>query len=141
MMITLKQMQYFSAVCRTMNITKAAEELYISQPALSLSLKEMEKDLETQLFVRQGNRLQITEAGERLLQETGPLLHHWEQVNSLLRSDAFHQPVLRFGFSSILGSVSAPALIRQFMTDHPEIHLQTTEDHGPDLLHMLEVGS
>ncbi len=138
MMITLKQMHYFSAVCRTMNITKAAEELYISQPALSLSLKDMEKDLGVQLFARQGNRLRLTEAGEHLIQEVWPLLRHYEQVNSLLRSEVFHQSVLRFGFSSILGSVSAPALIRQFMKDFPEIHLQTTEDHGQNLLHQLE---
>ena len=138
MMITLKQMLYFPAVCRTKNITKAAEELYISQPALSLSLKDMERDLGVQLFARQGNRLQLTEAGEHLMLEVEPLLRHYEQVNSLLRSEVFHQPVLRFGFSSILGSVNAPELIRQFMKDFPEIHLQTTEDHGPNLLHQLE---
>ncbi len=62
-----KQIQQFLTIVKYMNLSTAARELYISQPALSLSLARMETALNVHLFYRDGNRLILSPAGERLL--------------------------------------------------------------------------
>lgn len=63
------QIQQFLVLSKTMNMTKAAKELYITQPALSHSLAKMEDELGVKLVYRAGNRLVMTEEGRRLLQD------------------------------------------------------------------------
>ena len=53
-------MQYFQAVCRYENFTRAAEELHISQPAMSAAMKDLEKECGVPLFVRDKNSLRVT---------------------------------------------------------------------------------
>ncbi len=63
------QIQQFLVLSKTMNMTKAAKELYITQPALSHSLSKMEDELGLKLVYRDGNRLVMTEAGRAILQD------------------------------------------------------------------------
>ena len=63
----LSQLQQFMAIAECGTITKAAEQLYVSQPALSMMLKKLENELGVTLFTRRHNRLILTEAGEMVL--------------------------------------------------------------------------
>ncbi|MCD8196505.1 MAG: LysR family transcriptional regulator [Lachnospiraceae bacterium] len=63
------QIQQFLVFSKTLNMTKAAKELYISQPALSHSISRMEDELGLKLIYRDGNRLIMTEAGQELLKD------------------------------------------------------------------------
>lgn len=63
----LTKIYYFIVVARTGNLTRAAENLFISQPALTMALKRLEKELDVTLFDREGNRLKLSAAGEALL--------------------------------------------------------------------------
>lgn len=65
--MTDTQVQQILTIVKHMSLSKAAKELYISQPALSLSLSRVEKELNVRLFYRDGNRLTLSQAGERLL--------------------------------------------------------------------------
>ena len=60
----LKQMEYFQVLCETRNITKAAERLYLSRQSLSVSMKNLEEDLGTSLFLRKKEGVCLTESGE-----------------------------------------------------------------------------
>ena len=70
--MTIVQMQYFQAVCRYENFTRAAEELHISQPAMSAAMKDLEKECGVPLFVRDKNSLRVTDEGKILLEEAEP---------------------------------------------------------------------
>ena len=59
-------MRIFLEVCRTMNVTRAAENLYMTQPAVSRSIREMEKHYGVRLFERLNQRLYVTESGRRM---------------------------------------------------------------------------
>ncbi len=60
----LVQLEYFCAVCRYHSITRAAEELYVTQPTISVAIRELEKELKLRLFHHEKNRIAITQEGE-----------------------------------------------------------------------------
>lgn len=70
-MISVQYLAYFAKVCETRSLSQAAEQLYITQPALSLAIKNLEAELKVQLFQRSNRGVTVTEAGEQLLR-------HWE---------------------------------------------------------------
>ena len=65
--MTLLQLQYFSTLARVLHYTHAAEELHISQPTLSYSINELEKEMGVRLFEKQNRKIFLTESGERFL--------------------------------------------------------------------------
>jgi DNA-binding transcriptional LysR family regulator len=65
--ITIRQFQIFEAVAQHLSYTRAAELLYLSQPAVSMQIKQLESEVEMPLFERMGKKLFLTEAGEELL--------------------------------------------------------------------------
>jgi len=67
MNITFRQLQIFEAVAEQLSYTRAAEKLYLSQPAVSMQIKQLEEEVSIPLFERMGKRLFLTEAGEELL--------------------------------------------------------------------------
>lgn len=64
--INLKKIQYFLCIVEEGNLTRAASRLYVSQPVLSKTMKELERELEIQLFIRENRALKLTEAGRYL---------------------------------------------------------------------------
>ena len=60
----LVQLEYFCAVCRYHSITRAAEELYVTQPTISVAIRELEKELKLRLFHHEKNRISLTQEGE-----------------------------------------------------------------------------
>lgn len=74
----IKRLEYFIAVAREENVTKASEMLFISQPTLSLALKRMEAELGVPLFEKRGRNIKLTEYGRILLAHAGPIMQHWD---------------------------------------------------------------
>jgi DNA-binding transcriptional LysR family regulator len=72
--VDLRKIRYFVAVADNLHFRKAAEELHIAQPALSRSIGALERELGTQLFVRDKRSVILTPAGRQLLDDAGPLL-------------------------------------------------------------------
>lgn len=68
------QLRFFKAIYESGNLTKAAEKLYITQPALSMSLSKLEDELGTKLFVRKGRVMEATPDGEKLMEYAIPVL-------------------------------------------------------------------
>ncbi|WP_433888024.1 LysR family transcriptional regulator [Streptomyces sp. CA-111067] len=72
--LDLRKVRYFVAVAERLHFSRAAEELLIAQPALSRQIRALERELHTELFVRDSRRVELTEAGRRLLDDARPLL-------------------------------------------------------------------
>jgi DNA-binding transcriptional LysR family regulator len=62
--LKLVQLEYFCAVCRYHSITRAAEELYVTQPTISVAIRELEKELKLRLFHHEKNRISLTQKVE-----------------------------------------------------------------------------
>ena len=65
--MTLLQLQYFQVLARVLHYTRAAEELHISQPSLSYSISELEKELGVKLFKKENRKISLTAYGEQFL--------------------------------------------------------------------------
>lgn len=79
----LNQLKQFKVVAETENLSKAAEDiLFVSQPALSISIKKLEEELGTPLFDRSGKKLKLNEAGTMLLKRVSIILNEVDAINS-----------------------------------------------------------
>jgi DNA-binding transcriptional LysR family regulator len=113
----------FRAVAEQLSFRKAAEELYLTQPAVSLQIKALEEDLGVQLFDRSGAHITLTDAG-------GVLLDYAKQVNSLLAEaeheiaslSGEHAGQLALGASTTIAQYVLPRLLGEFCKEHPRVH-------------------
>ena len=71
MHVTLRQLNVFEAVARNLSFTRAAEELHLSQPAVSMQVRQLEDSVGLELFEKFGKKIQLSEAGREL--------HHYSQ--------------------------------------------------------------
>lgn len=86
------QLEYFLTILKFNSISKAASELYITQPALSQQLIHLEKELATKLFYRKGNSLILTEAGERFRDSAQNMLYEYRTMQTIRIMGAFPEP-------------------------------------------------
>lgn len=115
----LTQLYQFREVARMGNMTRAAEKLYVSQPALSKSIRLLEQELGVQLFDRQKNRLILNEAGETTLRHVEAALKELENLKDALNQGT-KPSALKFCAHS---SSSLRLFLPYFQTDHPEIEV------------------
>ena len=112
--MTLRHMRIFLEVCNnSCNATKAAAAQHMTQPAVSLAIKELEQYYGTILFDRIGRRLQLTEAGMRLLEYAKRICASFDDMEQQLRGwDT--AGILRVGASITIGSLFLPACVKRF---------------------------
>ena len=139
--MTLTQMQYFQAVCRYENLTKAAAALFVSQPTISQAIRDLEAVCGQQLLLRKGNGLQITEAGKVLLGEIDQILNHVDRLQRLIADDGLRRNFVRIGISTFSSSSVFPRLCADFHKQYPDIRIMIHEDSTPTMFHMLDSGS
>ena len=84
--MTTKSLEYFLVVVKHLNISKAAKELFISQPALSKQISQLEAELGVSLFDRTKHSLKLTHAGEVLLSETNELFKKQDELRQRVRA-------------------------------------------------------
>jgi LysR family transcriptional regulator, transcriptional activator of the cysJI operon len=116
------RMVVFRAVAEQLSFRKAAEELYLTQPAVSLQIKALEEDLGVQLFDRTGSRIALTQAGQKLLeyaQQVNTLLVQAEhEIAALCGEHAGH---LALGASTTIAQYVLPRLVSDFHRDYPRV--------------------
>ena len=123
-------MKYFQTVCRYGSITKAAEELFVSQPTISFCIKELESEFGVRLFHRRHNRLQLTVEGSYFL----------DKVNDILQSvDALAVQMKNMGNNRNHVKIAVPAMISTFL--FPQIFNAYSKNYPEVELEMLETGS
>ena len=113
----------FRAVAEQSSFRKAAEELYLTQPAVSLQIKALEEDLGVQLFDRTGAHITLTAADSVLLgyaQQVNALLAQTEHDIAALSGE--HAGQLALGASTTIAQYVLPRLLGEFCREHPRVH-------------------
>src|SRR5437899_7404766 len=120
-----RQLQAFCEVVERKSFSLAAERLGVTQPAVSLQVRSLEKRLGTQLLDRSGRRVEPTEAGLRLYRGAQRLLALEEEITSELADEATGELAGTFeiGASTGPGGVVLSQLLCQFADVHPQIHV------------------
>lgn len=125
--MTLRHMKIFVTVCRENSITLAAKKLYISQPAVSNAIKELEDYYGTPLFDRISKKLYLTESGKTVYHYAMHISSLFEELeNSLNSSKAIGQ--LKIGSSITIGTHFMPNYVREFSERFPNIQTYVTID-------------
>lgn len=135
----LSQYRIFYAVALAGNISKAAKELYISQPAISKSISKLEDSLHTTLFTRNSRGVQLTEEGQVLFEHTRAA---FEQLSmgeqELKRIREFHLGQIRIGVSNTLCRFIMVDYLKGFIEQYPHIKITIESQSSAHTMAMLE---
>jgi len=133
----LRQLRYFVAVAEEGNISRAAQKIFLTQPALSRQIKALEDAIGQCLLERQAHSIRLTPAGQTLLQEARGLLQHADQ--SLERVRAAGQGVrLRVGYAPSLASGLLTPAVASFAQKHPTARVELSDLSTKEMLAGLE---
>lgn len=123
----LVQLEYFCAVSRCQSITQAASELYVTQPAISAAIRELEKEFSVNLFVRSKNRLSLTREGELFYQKAKDLLSYAEQTSQQLYDLSGVALPVKIGIPPLLSTIFFPDMLLEFQLKYPQIPTELFE--------------
>lgn len=121
------RLQVFYTVANRLSFTKAAEELYITQPAVTKHIHELEAHFKLQLFERNGNKIQLTPAGKTLLQHTESLFSIYRNIEFDMNNLAGkHNGKLRVGASTTVAQYVIPPILASFRQKFKDIAVTLT---------------
>lgn len=134
MHFTLRQLEIFAAVARHESVSRAAQELALSQSAASTALQDLERQFDCRLFDRMGKRLKLNALGRDLLPRAVSLLDEAEELEALMQGRTLHG-TLQLGATLTIGNYLATLLMGDFMQQHQEARIQL---HVDNTAHIVE---
>lgn len=139
--LTLKQLRYFEAVARHGHFGRAAETCAISQPALSMQIRDLEQALGTALFERGARQVRLTAFGEALVLRARDILRSVDEIGDLARAAGDRLAGrLRLGVIPTVAPYLLPAVIGRLRQTNPDLDIQARETVTPRLLQELADG-
>ena len=139
--VTLKQLRYFEALARHGHFGRAAEASSVSQPALSVQIREMEETLGTPLFERGSRQVRLTAFGEEIAARVRAILQSVDELGDMARA-AQHGPAgrLRLGVIPTIAPYLLPAIIGRLSHRYDGLELRVRETQTQKLLDELADG-
>lgn len=118
------RLKVFLSVAKNLSFTKASQELFISQPAITKHIQELETCYQARLFDRQGSKIYLTEAGILLLEHSERILEAYKRVEyemHLLHNECIGE--LKLGASTTIAQYVLPPLLATFIAKFPQVNL------------------
>lgn len=142
MTINYELYKVFYHVAKQLSFSQAAEELYISQSAVSQSIKSLEEELETQLFIRTTKNVTLTKEGKILFDHIKPafnLIKNGEQ--NLEAINSFKQGEIHIGANDTICKYFLLPYLKRFHELYPQIHIQITNRTSAKCVELLKEGA
>ena len=118
----LKQISYILTIAKTGNMTQAARKIHVSQPALSQSCRNLERELGLTLFVKNGRSLELTEDGVFFCEKGAELLNHAEEFQNMLKQRKFQHLQKMNYYTNVVDNCDETIL--QYQAFFPDIHFE-----------------
>lgn len=131
----------FIAVCKHLNFTKAAEELNITQPAVSQHIKYLQSSYQVTLFTYTGKKISLTKEGETLLNVATTLKHDDIFLRHKLMQSSLHKHRLTFGTTLTVGQYVILDKVATYMKLHPNTTIKLTIDNTKKILQGINEGN
>lgn len=133
--VTLRQLEVFVAVARCGSVSQAASELYLSQPAASMAIAELEKLLGDRFFDRRGRKLHLNEKGRALLPLSVDIINRVDEIERKFSRKSNEQAgVFKLGSSTTIGSYVLPQLLNLFIKEFPEIEVSLDVHNSEEII-------
>ena len=127
-MVELRHLRYFVAVAEELNFSRAAERMHMAQPPLSAAIRQLERDVGVELFLRTTREVKLTDAGRAFLEGARRTLADAERAaEDAKRAAAGEIGQLRIAYSWSTRFGTLPALGRAFRAGHPDVELLAQE--------------
>ncbi len=134
----VREIRYIIEIAQTRNMTKAANNLFITQPALSKMLKKVELELGMPLFHREGNIMSPSEAGSLLVEHGVRLTSIFDEMDNQLRElKAMKRGKVVLGIPPVISALDFPEIIMRFGRNYPDIAVEIQEDGARKLENMV----
>ena len=131
----------FYHVAATLSFSEASKQLFISQSAVSQSIKVLEKKLNQTLFIRSTKKVQLTPEGEILLKHVEPAINLIQKgENQLLEANTLNGGQLRIGASDTICRYYLIPSFPRFHKAYPNVHIKVTNQTSIECAHLLENG-
>ena len=132
------KLQIFKIVAKHLSFTKAAEQLYISQPAISKAIKNLEQDYNTTLFIRKRNSIEMTTEGKSFLIYTNKILTIYAEMDEkfLHKKDNFPN-FIKFGVSTTLSNYIIPKVVAKFRVNFPETRFNIISNNSDTIEELI----
>lgn len=141
MNIDLELYKFFYAVAKNKNMTKASEELHISQPAISQSIKKLEEQLGGTLFLRSNKGMELTEEGKMFYEYVKGALELINNAeNEFTSFKDLSKGEVKIGCSTTLTKLVLINALKDFHLDYPNININITNDLTSNLINDLKLG-
>ncbi|MGI0479817.1 LysR substrate-binding domain-containing protein [Geminocystis sp. CENA526] len=139
--MTLDQLRVFLTVAEYLHFTRAADALYLTQPAVSAAIQNLELEYGVKLFHRLGRRIELTEAGKLLCIEAPKILAQVTLTERALKElSNLQRGELKLGSSLTIGNYWLPEKISQFQRNYPQININCTLANSEEICLGTEAG-
>ncbi|MGL5054923.1 MAG: LysR family transcriptional regulator [Fusobacteriaceae bacterium] len=136
--MTILQMKYLDSIVRNKSITKAGEELFVSQPGISKSLIELEKEYNLKFFQRKNNKLIITEEGFYFWEKIRKILQEIDDISSEMSYFGKKRSSLTVGITPMIGVFLFPTVFTNFHYNFPSTQVNIIENGSFDIFEAVK---
>ncbi len=141
MHVTLRQLRVFESVARNLSYTKASQELHLSQPAVSMQVRQLEEEVGLPLFERLGKQISLTEAGRELFHCSRSIARSLQEMEEVVESlKGVSRGRLSLAVASTI-NYFAPRLLAAFHLRYPGIGLRLDVTNRERLVHQLQANT
>lgn len=138
MCVTINQLKYFLAVCEFGKIRITSERLHVSEPTISISIKRLEEEFGTPLFIRNRQQMVLTNAGNWLKGRAFDVVERFVQLEQEIQNAPSDQRAIRLGTPPTLGEHLCSHLVTEFMKEYPSVRVEMPLFSSSDAAQQVE---
>jgi LysR family hydrogen peroxide-inducible transcriptional activator len=126
--MTITQLKYVLAVAEYQNFTVASEHCFVTQPTLSMQIQKLEEELDTQIFNRKKKPIQLTEVGEKIIEQAKIIVDESNRINDIVdQQKGFIGGDFRLGIIPTIMPTLLPLFLKTFIKKYPKVNLKIEE--------------
>ncbi len=138
--MTFLQLKYFCTACELASITKAAEKMFVTQPAVSTAIRELEQEFQIRLLNRRSKGMALTDEGMTFYREASALLHRVNDFENQMRFMAEQRRYVRLGLTKACGASIYQEYFPFGLEHHPELNIVVQFGASEELISKLRDG-
>lgn len=135
--MTLQQLKYYCMVCECHSITQAAKKFFVTQPAVTAAIRELEKEYAVRLVDKEGKSIRLTKAGEGFYQYASQMLDHAKEFDDQVHNMVKHTRNLRIGLTKSAGSAAYMEYFSNEAEKYQNVEIKVTVDSTSELIEKL----